>query len=112
MANANLVTNLDTNLRPTRAADGSLIADQTLTVSSAAVDMIATALNDRTTHVFWTVDGADARFTFDGTDPSSTVGHYAVDKDSGIWQQDLATSAKWIRQASTDVNLHISELSH
>ena len=104
------IQNIDTNMQPTKTLAGVAVADQTLTVDGTAADMLATSLNSLTTHVFWTADGDTARFTLDGTNPTSTVGHLVADGESGIWKKEMAEEAKWIR-VTTDVNLHISELS-
>ena len=72
----------------------------------------STVLNANTTHVMWTLDGADARFTLDGSAPTSTNGHWVSDKSSGIWHRNTANAAKWIRAASTNAYLHITEVTH
>ena len=104
------IQNIDTNFVPTATLAGVAVADQTLTVDNTAAAMLATSLHALTTHVFWTADGDTARFTLDGTNPTSTVGHFVADGESGIWKREMAEAAKWIR-VTTDVNLHISELS-
>jgi hypothetical protein len=83
--------------------------DDVLTLTSTQV---STPLNANTTHVMWTLDGADARFTLDGSAPTSTNGHWVSDKSSGIWHKNTAVAAKWIRAASTNAYLHITEVTH
>lgn len=104
------VNNIDTALRPTRTLTGALIADQKLALTSNTA-MIATPLNDLTTHVYWTADGADARFTLDDSSATASNGHYVVDKDSGIWNRETAEAAKWISIDGTSINVHITEMT-
>ena len=103
------VNNIDTNIQPVAG-----VADRSVTVNdtSGGVAMIVAALNANTTHVMWTLDGADARFTLDNSAPTSSNGHWVSDKSSGIWHRNTAAAAKWIRAASTDAYLHISEVTH
>lgn len=110
---ANLITNLDTNLIPSNTIAGVAVADQTLTIDGTAAAMIATDLNAITTHVEWTLDGGAARYTLDGTDPTTSVGHYVADGAKGYWRKEKAEAAKWIEaDAGVGANLHISEMSH
>lgn len=106
------ILNIDTNFIPTRTLTDTLIADQALTVDGTARDMIATALNSLTTHVEWTLDGGAARYTLDGTDPTTSVGHYVADGATRIWRKEKAQAAKWIQADSgVSANLHISEVT-
>ena len=105
------IQNIDTNLVPTASLLNSTVADQTLSQdASTASDFIQTALDDLTTHVFWTVDGANVRVTFDGSTPTTSVGHYIADGDSGIWRKETAEAAKVIAASGT-ANIHISEMT-
>lgn len=105
------ISNARNNYVPTASRSGAKVADQSRTVSNTAIAMLGTALDDNTKAVWWTLDGADARYTLDGSDPTSSNGHFAADGTSEIWHRDTAAAAKWIRDASTDANLHISEVT-
>jgi hypothetical protein len=107
------VNNIDTNLKPS-----GTVADRAVTVDNTAggVRMVATtsALAATTTHVFWTLETADARFTIDGSAPTTTNGHLvdaSTGVKSGIWNRSMAEAAKWIRTGATSAVLSISELS-
>jgi len=105
------VTNIDTALVPTATNDSTSVTDQSTTVDDTAADLIGTALNDITTHVFWTLDGANARFTFDGSDPTTSNGHFVADGKSGIWDRRMAEACKVIRDGSVDGYIHITEMT-
>ena len=82
-----------------------------LTVGSTAVNFIGAALNANTSHVYWTLDGADMRFSIDGTTPTITVGHIIKDGNSGIWSRTWAQSVKVIAVSGSGV-FTISELNY
>ena len=82
-----------------------------LTVGSTAVNFIGAALNANTSHVYWTLDGADMRFSIDGTTPTTTVGHIIKDGNSGIWSRTWAQSVKVIAVSGSGV-FTISELNY
>ena len=109
MANANL-TNIDSEFRPANDGTGTAIADQSLTVAGTAVAMMATAASELSTNVFWTLTGAAAYVTFDGSAPvGGTNGHLIAQGSSSVWSKEMATAAKWIREGGTSARLHISE---
>jgi len=82
-----------------------------LTVSSTSTNFIATALNANTSHVYWTLAGADMRFTIDGTTPTVSDGHVIKDGNSGIWSRTWAESVKAIAVSGSGV-FTISELNY
>jgi hypothetical protein len=82
-----------------------------LTVSSSSTDFIGAALNANTSHVYWTLAGADMRFTIDGTTPTTTDGHIIKDGNSGIWSKTWAQSVKVISVSGSGV-FTISELNY
>jgi len=88
------VKGLDTEMIPSGEAGAAL------TVADSAV-ALALTLGYPTTHVYWTVDGADIRVRFDGTDPDANTGHLLRDGSSGMWHRNLAKAAKMIRTAAT-----------
>lgn len=106
------VNNITTELRPTRNNSGTLISDQRLTVSSSAVDMLATAASEFSTHVFFDIQDNDVMATFDGSDPSVSNGHLFTAGQSGTWCIRTANTVKFIRAGSADAVVHISEFTH
>jgi len=82
-----------------------------LTVSSAAANFIGAALAANTSHVYWTLAGADMRFTIDGTTPTASDGHIIKDGNSGIWSRAWAESTKVIAVSGSGV-FTISELNY
>lgn len=109
---ATRVTNISTNMVPTATLAGVTVTDQNTVVSSSVVDMLGTALDAHTTHVFWTNYGDAVFCTFDGSNPSSTNGHYIASGENGTWRRELAEAAKFIRSDTTDSRIHITEMSH
>lgn len=84
---------------------------RTLSVSSTATNFIVAALNANTSHVYWTLAGADIRLTIDGSTPTTSVGHIFKDGNSGIWSAGWAKNAKVISVSGTGV-FTISELNY
>jgi len=101
------ITNLSNEFQPT-VVSGSSVAGQSLTVSSSAVAMLATALAATTQKVVWDLQDDAAFVTFDGTTPTSSNGHKIASGTSGEWSRVTAEAAKWIRE-TTDARLQISE---
>ena len=112
MANSS-ITNLASELKPSTSLDSTPVADQSLTVSTSAVAMMATAAATSTKYVVWSLTGADAMVTFDGSDPagSKANGIFIAANSSSEWSIELANAARWIRDDATDARLHISELA-
>jgi len=112
MGNA-YITNLASEFKPAFDLTATPILDQSTAVSSAAVAMLTTALADKgaTQNVFWSLDGGDARVTFDGSDPVSTSnGHLFLENTSAVWSREMVQAARWIRE-TVDVTLRISEFN-
>jgi len=84
---------------------------RTLSVSGTATNFIVAALNANTSHVYWTLAGADIRLTIDGSTPTTSVGHIFKDGNSGIWSAGWAKNAKVISVSGTGV-FTISELNY
>ena len=84
---------------------------RTLSVSGTATDFIVAALGANTSHVYWTLDGADVRLTIDGSTPTVSVGHIFKDGNSGIWSAGWAKNTKVIAISGTGV-FTISELNY
>lgn len=106
------VNNISTQLVPSASLSGVTVSDQRTVVGSSPVDMLGTALNPMTTHVFWTNYGDAVFCTFDGSDPSPTNGHFVASGANGIWRREAAEAAKFIRSGGTDSALHITEMAH
>jgi len=84
---------------------------RTLSVGATATNFIVAALNVNTSHVYWTLEGADVRLTIDGSTPTTSVGHIFKDGNSGIWSAGWAKNAKVIAVSGTGV-CTISELNY
>jgi hypothetical protein len=82
-----------------------------LTIASVAAPFIGTALNANTSHVYWTLAGADMRMTIDGTNPTASDGHIIKDGNSGIWSKTWAESARVIAVSGSGI-FTISELNY
>lgn len=105
------INNLSSEMRPSATIAGAAVTDQSLTVAGTAVAMIATALNDSTDAISWSLTGANAYYTIDGSDPvGGSNGHIVTDGSSSIWSKEMANAARWIREGAGSARLHISEL--
>jgi len=62
-----------------RLAGAKCIGHETLTVSSSSVGLVNIPTGAKTATI--TVEGADARYWVDGSDPTYTEGHLLYDKD-------------------------------
>jgi hypothetical protein len=106
MANARIVNT------PSQAIAQSGTTHTQKTVSSTAVAMMASALNANTSHVLFQVTGANVRATFDGTDPTTSLGFIYVDGTTGYLTKSMATACKMIRDDSTDAVIEIQQLNY
>lgn len=84
---------------------------RTLSVSGTATNFIVAALSANTSHVYWSLQGADVRLTIDGSNPTVSSGHFFADGNSGIWSVGWAKNAKVIAISGTGV-FTISELNY
>jgi len=84
---------------------------RTLSAGGTATNFIVAALNVNTSHVYWTLEGADVRLTIDGSTPTVSAGHIFKDGNSGIWSAGWAKNAKVIAVSGTGV-FTISELNY
>jgi len=84
---------------------------RTLSVRGTATNFIVAALGANTSHVYWTLDGADVRLTIDGSTPTTLAGHIFKDGNSGIWSAGWAKNTKVIAISGTGV-FTISELNY
>ncbi|MFA6046262.1 MAG: hypothetical protein WC718_14860 [Phycisphaerales bacterium] len=92
-----------------RPSDGKL--DQALTVDSTSGGVQLTAYGEIVTHVFWTCEAAQCRFTLDGSAPTTTNGHPLEAGDVGVWPASWLRTAKFIRTGSTSAILQVSPLT-
>lgn len=100
------VNNLDKQLTPAEGA-----TDQAVTISTSAIGITAAlVVGNRTSHFMVTIDGADVRMRFDGTDPTATVGAFWPNKEMRIMKKETLLAAKFIRDAAVDANMHVSEM--
>ena len=96
---------------PMQLLPASNVTHRTLAVNGTAANFIGTALNGQTQHVYWTLEGCDARFSIDGTTPTASTGHIIKVNSSGIWSSAWANAAKIIA-ASGSGTFTISELNY
>ena len=93
--------------KPSLGSNGTAVAGQRKTVSSAAVTW-TTPFDANTSLVSVDVQVDDVYVTFDGTTPSASNGHRLYAKDKVLWSKATATAAKFIR-VTTDATLQASE---
>jgi len=98
---------------PQRAVDntGTAVASQSLTVSTAAVSATGyTADPGGTTHVqlvTFDVQTSPVRVRWDGTSPTSTVGHFLPVSSAYTWPASQYNAAKFIRDSTASVDATI-----
>lgn len=90
---------------PARNASGK-IASQSITVSTSAIG-VTTAYADTVDVVTFDVQTSAVRARWDGTDPTSTVGHYLAANTSYTWSRTQFNDAKFIRDTSASVDATI-----
>ena len=84
-------------------------AQNTITTAENVIDFTLAA---DTTHVLVQFNGADARVTFDGTNPTSTKGFLYKDGASAYWTRQMAIAAKAVQNAATAVVVEIQQLNY
>jgi hypothetical protein len=94
------------------AVPQSGVASRAVTAGATASNLIVAALNVQTQGIYWTVTGANARVTFDGSTPTATNGHQIANGEEGIWSPILAASARIIRENGTDAVFYITEINY
>lgn len=100
-------------LTPYRArTTGTVIASQTLTVSTNAVSFTAFSVPD-TDYVVFDVVTSPVRVRWDGTAPTATVGHKLVAGQSYQFEVQMFNACQFIRDtsASVDATVFASPLS-
>lgn len=102
-----LVRNIGQGDRPNTAATSG----QTGTVTNAAQTLaeMGVSLHSATQWVLISVETADVRIDPTGGTPTASVGQPVFDGDQVMLSRTEALTAKWIRQASTNATLQISE---
>lgn len=69
------------------------------------------AFHGNCTHVLWSLEGADVRVTFDGSDPvAGANGHLFLDGATGVWRVELAQAARFTRNAGVNAAIHVTQL--
>lgn len=93
---------------------GSAVAAQNLTVSTSATGFATTWDVNASPIVTMDVQTSNVRVRFDGTDPTSTVGHILYAGMSYSWSAAMANSARFIRDtsAAADAKIFASPLAN
>lgn len=98
-------------LYPKRAmSSGSPVASQSLSVTVAAAaftGFTASTAVGGVTMVTFDIQDYDVRARWDGTDPTSTVGHVLPASTAYTWDVDQFNAAKFIRDTSATGNATI-----
>lgn len=84
--------------------------DQRLAVAGS-VTAFASTWTTGTQSVVLDVQGADVMCTFDGSNPSSSNGHFMANGTSYTWSKQTATAAKFIQYGVTAAAIHLSEFT-
>lgn len=81
--------------------------DESLTVGATAVSLTAGWSRSKCKYVAITVAANPVMVTFDGSDPTTTNGHY-IPKETGImfWHREAARLAKFISQNGSNAIVH------
>ncbi len=97
-------------LHPAHDGAGTAVADQRLTVDDTEGGVQLSGFHPNTTHVLYSVEGAQCRFTLDSSAPTTTNGHLLEAGDTGIFPVSWALAAKFIKTTETDATIHASPL--
>lgn len=85
--------------------------DQRLTVDSTSGGVQFTKYSDKVTHILYSVEDAQCRFTLDASAPTTTNGHVLEAGDMGIWPVSWFYAMKLIRTTATSAVIHASPLT-
>lgn len=98
---------------PARAG-ASAVASQSITVSTVAIGVTTAFEQNDVPIVTFDVQGSDVRVRWDGTDPTSTVGHILPASTAYTWSSVQFNGAKFIRDsgASSDATIFVSPMSN
>lgn len=84
-----------------------------VTIGAAASALLgALTPNVNTTHILFQFTGANARVTFDGSNPTTTKGFIYSDGSTAYLTRNMAIAAKAIRDDATDVVVEVQELNY
>ena len=83
-------------------------AHHAITIGTGIVNGSDQTLTQDTRYVLWSVEGADIRVTFDGSDPVN--GHLLVENSHGTWFRDLFTKARMVRAGDVNATFHATEV--
>lgn len=85
--------------------------DQRLTVDGTTGGVQFTKYGRMVTHVVYSVENAQCRFTLDDSAPTTTNGHVLEAGDWGIWPASWLNAIKLIRTKTTSAVIHVSPLT-
>jgi len=106
MANAKIVNT------PSQAIPQYGSVHTQVTIGATAGALIGgLTLSGNTTHVLFQFTGANARVTFDGSNPTTIRGFIYSDGSTAYLTRNMALVAKAIRDDSTDVVVELQELN-
>jgi hypothetical protein len=105
MANSKIVNT------PSQAIPQSGTSHTQATIAGTAVLIISGSLNANTSHVLMQFNGANARVTFDGSNPTASKGFIYPDGSTAYLTRSMAAAAKAIRGDVTNVTVEIQELN-
>ena len=83
-------------------------ADERLTVADTAIALTA-SFDPDTTHILLDIQTAAVMVTFDGSNPTTSNGHYLEVGTREVWPVTMAEAAKFIRATSTSAAVHVSQ---
>lgn len=64
-----------------------------------------------TEYVFWSLENANVRITFDGQAPvPGTFGHLIVAGSTGVWHIDMASAARFIAEGAANAAFHVTPM--
>tara|TARA_R100001163_G_scaffold57980_1_gene46130 strand:+ start:2904 stop:3221 length:318 start_codon:yes stop_codon:yes gene_type:complete len=98
------------NLYPSPTSGATSATLQTIGSSAANLTNSAT-FNDRTKYIALDVQDNPVRVRFDGTDPTTSVGHLLQKNQSYTFSVATAKVARFIRDGSSDGKIFASEFT-
>lgn len=95
-------------LYPYPARSGaSAVASQSITVSTVAIGVTTAYAIPGVDMITFDIQGYDVRVRFDGTDPTSTVGHILPASTAYTWATNQFNAAKFIRDSTATADATI-----
>ena len=87
-------------------------ASQNLSVAGTAVQFDSTNFDYKTNSFFVTVHNHPVVVTFDGSTPTSSLGHILPSGWYGFWSKDAVLAAKLIRHTGSSAVVTISQFTN